>query len=378
MPMLEVRPVRTKKERKTFIQFANKLYKGCPYYCPTLDSDELATFSEKNPVMEFSEYALFLAYRGEEVVGRIAGIINHKANEHWHNHHVRFGWFDFIDDFAVSKALLDAVKTWGKARGMQEMNGPVGFTDMDKEGLVIEGYEYLVPMAVLYNYPYYVKHFEAYGFRKETDWHEFQVYVDQIEAFPERITRGAQIVADRYNLHIHKVHSAKELLHTFGTEYFDVLSDAYSVLYNYQPLTQKQKDYYSKMYFPLINFDFVSIVCNEKEEIVGLGLGMPDISKQLQEANGSLLPFHWISLLRALRSKHIDVFNTLLIAVRPDYQDKGVPSMIFAEQFPFYKQYGIKILETTSILETNTKNIANFTVFPHKQHRTRRAYIKEI
>jgi len=376
--MLEVRPVRTKKERKTFIQFANKLYKGCPYYCPTLDSDELATFSEKNPVMEFSEYALFLAYRGEEVVGRIAGIINHKANEHWHNHHVRFGWFDFIDDFAVSKALLDAVKTWGKARGMQEMNGPVGFTDMDKEGLVIEGYEYLVPMAVLYNYPYYVKHFEAYGFRKETDWHEFQVYVDQIEAFPERITRGAQIVADRYNLHIHKVHSAKELLKTFGTEYFDVLSDAYSVLYNYQPLTQKQKDYYSKMYFPLINFDFVSIVCNEKEEIVGLGLGMPDISKQLQEANGSLLPFHWISLLRALRSKHIDVFNTLLIAVRPDYQDKGVPSMIFAEQFPFYKQYGVKILETTSILETNTKNIANFTVFPHKQHRTRRAYIKEI
>ena len=376
--MLEVRPVRTKKERKTFIQFANKLYKGCPYYCPTLDSDELATFSEKNPVMEFSEYALFLAYRGEEVVGRIAGIINHKANEHWHNHHVRFGWFDFIDDFAVSKALLDAVKTWGKARGMQEMNGPVGFTDMDKEGLVIEGYEYLVPMAVLYNYPYYVKHFEAYGFRKETDWHEFQVYVDQIEAFPERITRGAQIVADRYNLHIHKVHSAKELLHTFGTEYFDVLSDAYSVLYNYQPLTQKQKDYYSKMYFPLINFDFVSIVCNEKEEIVGLGLGMPDISKQLQEANGSLLPFHWISLLRALRSKHIDVFNTLLIAVRPDYQDKGVPSMIFAEQFPYYKQYGVKILETTSILETNTKNIANFTVFPHKQHRTRRAYIKEI
>ncbi len=376
--MLEVRPVRTKKERKTFIQFANKLYKGCPYYCPTLDSDELATFSEKNPVMEFSEYALFLAYRGEEVVGRIAGIINHKANEHWHNHHVRFGWFDFIDDFAVSKALLDAVKTWGKARGMREMNGPVGFTDMDKEGLVIEGYEYLVPMAVLYNYPYYVKHFEAYGFRKETDWHEFQVYVDQIEVFPERITRGAQIVADRYNLHIHKVHSAKELLHTFGTEYFDVLSDAYSVLYNYQPLTQKQKDYYSKMYFPLINFDFVSIVCNEKEEIVGLGLGMPDISKQLQEANGSLLPFHWISLLRALRSKHIDVFNTLLIAVRPDYQDKGVPSMIFAEQFPYYKQYGVKILETTSILETNTKNIANFTVFPHKQHRTRRAYIKEI
>ena len=376
--MVEIRKVETRKDKKTFIQFANKLYKGCPYYCPTLDGDEYNTFSKKNPVMDFSEYELFLAYKNGEVVGRIAALINYKANAHWHNHHLRFGWFDFIDDLEVSKALLDAVAAWGKERGMTEMNGPVGLTDMDKEGLVVEGYEYLVPMVVLYNYPYYVKHFEAYGFRKEADWLEFQVFVDQVDALPERVARGAKLVAERYNLHIHKIHSPRELKKTFGTEYFDVLSDAYSVLYNYQPLTQKQKDYYSQYYFPLLNFDFVSIVCNEKEEIVGLGLGMPDVSKALQKANGSLFPFHWIGLLKTLKAKQIDTIDTLLIAVRPDYQDKGIPSMIFAEQLPYYKQYGVKLLETTSILETNNKNLANFTILPHKQHRRRRAYIKEI
>ncbi len=376
--MVEIREVSSKKERMIFIRFANKLYEHCPYYCPTLDMDENDTFSDKNPVMEFSEYVMFLAYKDGKVVGRIAGLINHRANEHWQYKHLRFGWFDFIDDMEVSRALLDAVRAWGKERGMTEMNGPVGFTDMDKEGLVVDGYNYLVPMAVLYNYPYYVKHFEAHGLQKETDWLEFQILVDQIDALPERMTRGAQIVAERYHLHIHKIHSSKELLKTFGTEYFDVLSDAYSVLYNYQPLTQRQKDYYSRYYFPLINFDFVSIVCNEKEEIVGLGLGMPDVSKALQKAKGSLWPFHWIALIRALKAKHIDVFNSLLIAVRPDYQDKGVPSMIFVEQLPYYKKYGIKVMETTSILETNHKNIANFVVLPHKQHRRRRAYIKEI
>ena len=210
--MVEVREVTNRKEKTIFIQFANKLYKDCPYYCPTLDMDERGTFSSKNPE--------------GKVVGRIAGLINHKANDHWHNHNLRFGWFDFIDDMEVSKALLDTVVAWGKARGMTAMNGPVGFTDMDKEGLVISGYEYLVPMAVLYNYPYYVKHFEAYGLRKEVDWHEFQVFVDQMQELPVRMVRVAETVKDRFHLHIHKIHSPKELLKTFGTEYFDVLSDA--------------------------------------------------------------------------------------------------------------------------------------------------------
>ena len=223
--MVEIRKVETRKDKKTFIQFANKLYKGCPYYCPTLDGDEYNTFSKKNPVMDFSEYELFLAYKNGEVVGRIAALINYKANAHWHNHHLRFGWFDFVDDLEVSKALLDAVAAWGKERGMKEINGPVGFTDFDHEGLLLEGYEYPAVMASLYNYPYYVKHIEAYGFRKEADWLEFQVFVDQVDALPERVARGAKLVAERYNLHIHKIHSPRELKKTFGTEYFDVLSD---------------------------------------------------------------------------------------------------------------------------------------------------------
>ena len=197
--MVEVREVTNRKEKTIFIQFANKLYKDCPYYCPTLDMDERGTFSSKNPVLEFSEYVLYLAYKEGKVVGRIAGLINHKANDHWHNHNLRFGWFDFIDDMEVSKALLDAVVAWGKARGMTAMNGPVGFTDMDKEGLVISGYEYLVPMAVLYNYPYYVKHFEAYGLKKEVDWHEFQVFVDQMQELPVRMVRVAETVKDRFH-----------------------------------------------------------------------------------------------------------------------------------------------------------------------------------
>lgn len=376
--MIEIKEVKTRKEEKIFIQFANKLYKDCPYYCPTLDLDEKGTFSDKNPVMEFSEYVRYLAYKDGEVVGRIAGMINYRANEHWSNHHVRFGWFDFIDDMEVSAALLDAVKAWGQSKGMTEMNGPVGFTDFDKEGLVIEGYEYLVPMAVLYNYPYYVKHIEAYGLKKEVDWLEHQCYPPQLTNEMERIQRGAAIVEKRYNLHVHKVHSAKELIKTFGTEYFDVLSDAYSILYNYQPLNQKQKEYISNMYFPILNFDFVSIICNEKEEIVGIGVAMPDISEALRKCNGSLFPFGWIHVLKALKAKQIDTIDTLLIAVRPDYQDKGVTAMIFNEQYPYYVKYGVKVMETTSILETNTKNLANFTCYPHKQHRKRRAYIMDI
>jgi len=178
--MVTIKEVSSRKEEKLFIQFQNKLYKDCEYYCPTLDSDEKATFSDKNPVMEFSEFVRFLAYKDGKLVGRIAGMINYKANEHWKNHHVRFGWFDFIDDMEVSHALLDAVVAWGKKKGMTELNGPVGFTDFDKEGLIIEGYEYLAPMAVLYNHPYYVQHIEAYGLTKETDWFEYQVFVDQV------------------------------------------------------------------------------------------------------------------------------------------------------------------------------------------------------
>ena len=374
---LEIRQINTKRELRKFIEFANDLYKDCPYYCPPLFFDEMNCFNVKtNPALEVSEHQLWMAFRDGKPVGRIAGIINRKANEKWGYKHVRFGWFDFIDDLEVSKALLDTVAAWGKERGMDALNGPVGFTDFDHEGLLLEGYEYLAPMASLYNFPYYVKHVEAYGLTKEADWLEFQVYPPK--QCPERLERIAEFVKKRTHVRVDKVKNARELVRKYGITYMDVIDEAYQKLYNFQPMTDKQKNYYKDIYFPILNFDFVTLVVNEKDEIVCLGLGMPDISEALRKCGGKLLPFGWYHILKALKAKKMDAFNFLLIAVRPDYQDTGVLALLFQDQIPYINQYGIKRLETTAILETNTKNIANFTQFDHKQHKRRRAYIKKI
>lgn len=374
---LEIREINSRRELKQFIEFANELYSDCPYYCPPLFFDEMNCFDpEHNPALEVCEYQLWMAYRDGKAVGRIAGLINRRANEKWNYKHVRFGWFDFIDDQEVSKALLDVVVAWGKARGMDALNGPVGFTDFDHEGLLLEGYEYLAPMASLYNYPYYVKHIEAYGLVKEADWIELQVYPPQ--GCPERLDRIAEIVKQRSHVRVDKVKNSRELVRKYGIQYMDVIDEAYQKLYNFQPMTDKQKNYYKNMYFPILNFDFVTLVVNEKDEIVGVGLGMPDISNALRKCRGHLFPFGWYHILKALKAKHMEVFNLLLIAVRPDYQNTGVNALFFQDQIPRMNRYGIKILETTSILETNTKNISNFTQFDHKQHKRRRAYIKSI
>ncbi|MBO4592954.1 MAG: N-acetyltransferase [Bacteroidaceae bacterium] len=374
---VEIREIHSRRDLRKFIEFANDLYKDCPYYCPPLFFDEMNCFNpEKNPALEVCEYQLWMAYRDNQPVGRVAGIINRKANEKWGFRHVRFGWWDFIDDMEVSHALLDTVAAWGKARGMDALNGPVGFTDFDHEGLLLEGYDYLAPMASLYNYPYYVKHVEAYGLVKEADWIEIQVYPPK--TCPERLDRIAEIVKQRSHVRVDKVKNSRELVRKYGIQYMDVIDVAYQKLYNFQPMTVKQKNYYKNMYFPILNFDFVTLVVNDKDEIVGVGLGMPDISEALRKCSGHLFPFGWYHLLKALKAKQMDAFNLLLIAVRPDYQDKGINSLFFQDQIPYINQYGIKRMETTAILETNTKNIANFTQFDHKQHKRRRAYIKVI
>ena len=374
---VEIREIRTKQELERFIQFANDLYAGNPYYCPPLFFDEMNCFErEKNPALDVCDYRLWMAYRGKQPVGRIAGIINHRANEKWGCKKVRFGWFDFIDDEEVSRALLDTVSSWGKAHGMDELNGPVGFTDFDHEGLLIDGFEYPAVMASLYNYPYYEKHHESYGLAKEADWVEIQVYPPKV--CPERLSRIADIVKERSHVRVDKIKNARELVAKYGIEYMDVIDEAYQKLYNFQPMTDAQKNYYKRMYFPLLNFDFVTVVVNEKDEIVGVGLGMPDISDALRKCRGKLLPFGWYHLLKALKAKQMDAFSFLLIAVRPDYQDKGINALFFQDQIPYINQYGIKRLETTNILETNTKNIANFTQFDHKIHKRHRAYVKQL
>ena len=376
--MIEIKPVTTRRQLRRFVEFTNQLYKDCPYYCPPLFQDEMNTFDKtQNPALEFSDYQLFLAYQDGTIVGRVAALVNYRANERWGSKHVRFGWIDFVDDYAVSKALLDAVAEWGRSKGMEQMNGPVGFTDFDKEGALVEGYDYLAPMASLYNYPYYLKHYEAYGLTKDVDWIEY--LITPPDEVPERLAKMSKIVAQRSHLHIAPVHSPKELMERYPTmEYFDVLDAAYQKLYNYTPMTYRQKEYYSKFYFGLLNFDFVTIVENENNEVVGVGLGMPDISEALRKCKGRLFPLGWYRLLKALKAKKMRHFDLLLIGVRPDYQDKGVTAMIFATQMPYYPQYGIKEIETTSILETNHKNQANFAMLEHIQHKRRRAYIKDI
>lgn len=374
---IQIRPITTKREKKQFIAFANDLYKDCPYYCPPLWMDEMNTFDPTvNPSLEVCEMQLWMAYRGKQPVGRIAAFINHIANQHWKVQRVRFGWMDFIDDLEVSHALLDTVATWGKEHGMKEMNGPVGLTDWDHEGLLLQGYDYLAPMASLYNFPYYVQHLEHYGLTKEVDWIEYQITAPQ--QVPERVCRMAQIVAERSHLRIDDVRSGKELTDKYGLQFMDVLDAAYHQLYNFQPMTPRQKAHYRDMYFPLINFDFIAVVVNESNEIVGVGVGMPDIAKALRQCNGKLFPFGWWHILRALRSKHFEVFNLLLIAVRPDYRDKGINSMIFNKIIPSFKKYGVKRIETTSMLETNHKVLANFDEYDKIQHKRRRAYIKDI
>ena len=283
---------------------------------------------------------------------------------------------NFIDDKEVSRALLDAVKEWGLERGMTEMNGPVGFTDWDHEGLLLEGYDYLAPLASLYNYPYYAEHLEAYGLKKEADWIELLIYPPK--EVPERMARVAKLVKERSHVRVDKVKSSKELVRKYGNTFMDVLDEAYQKLYNFQPMTERQKAYYRDMYFPILNFDFVTIVVNDKDEVVGVGLGMPDLSEAMRKCGGKLFPFGWWHVLKAIKAKKMKHFDLLLVAVRPDYQDKGINAIFFDDQIPYFNQYGIETVDTTSILETNTKNLAQFLELPHKQHKRRRAYIKAI
>ena len=245
--MITIKQVTTQKQLKQFVQFGIDLYKDNPYFCPPLVFDEINTFNpKKNPAHEVCEFVNYLAYKDKQIVGRITGIINYSANKKWEKDRLRFGWFDFVNDFEVSAALLDAVKAWGKSKGMNEMNGPVGFTDFDHQGLVIEGFEYSAPMASLYNYPYYIEHFTRYGLTKEMDWIEFQIQSPRV--LPEKMERVSKIVKEKYQLKVEKVKNTKELRNKFGYAYFDVIDLAYQPLYNYQPLTERQKKYYCDMF----------------------------------------------------------------------------------------------------------------------------------
>ena len=370
-----IKKVSSPKELKTFIRFNYELYKNNPYSVPDLYDDMLNTFSpQKNAAFEFCEADYFLAYKDNKVVGRVAAIINRRANETWNKKEVRFGWIDFTDDLEVSSTLLKQVEEWGKERGMEAMVGPLGFTDMDAEGMLIEGYDQLSTMSTIYNYPYYPKHLEQLGFEKEADWVEFKLTVP--DKLPDKFVRISEIILQKYKLKIKKIKRSEIKKGNYGQKIFDLINEAYAPLYGYSQMTQGQIDQYIKMYLPLIDLRMVSLVEDEAGNLVAAGISMPSLSRALQKAKGKMLPFGWWHLLKALFFKKADVLDLLLVGVKPEYQSKGVNALLFYDLVPVYQQMGFKYGESNPELEENKKVQAQWSAFEAVQHKRRRAYKK--
>ncbi|NCC10801.1 MAG: N-acetyltransferase [Bacteroidia bacterium] len=375
---ITIKTVSTKRELKKFIRFNYKLYKGNPYSVPDLYDDMLNTFNKKkNAAFEFCEADYFLAYKEDKIVGRVAAIINKRANEKWDKQEVRFGWIDFIDDIEVSSALLKAVEKWGKERGMTAIQGPLGFTDFDAEGMLIEGYDQLSTMATIYNYPYYPEHMLRLGYTKDADWVEYKIYIP--EDIPDKHKRISELILKKYNLTIKKYTSSKKLAKEYGQEIFELMNEAYSPLYGYSPLSQRQIDQYVKMYLPIVDLRMITLITDAEGKLVCVGLSMPSLSEALQKSNGRLLPFGWYHLFKALfmkrRAKMLDL---LLVAVKPEYQNKGVNALLFYDLIPTYKKLGFIFAESNPELEVNGKVQAQWEYFKTEQHKRRRAFTKPI
>ncbi|MFZ4521168.1 MAG: N-acetyltransferase [Bacteroidales bacterium] len=371
---LEIKRVVTRKDLKHFIAFQNKLYKGNKFWCPQMRMDEINTLSrDKNPAFDFCEAEYWLAYKGKEIVGRIAGIINHKANERWNEKLVRFGWIDFIDDRDVSRLLIETVLEWGKSKGMTGIHGPLGFSDMDNEGMLIKGFDELATLASIYNYPYYVQHMEALGFEKAADWVQYEFEIPP--TIPEKVDRLSLLVQEKYKLKILKAKKAKELL-PYAPKMFRTLNAAFSELYGYTALTQKQVDMYVKAYFGFVRPEFISFVLDQEDEVVGFGVSLPSLTRALQKCDGKLFPFGFIYLLRAMKKN--DTIDMYLNGVRPDYHSKGVNALYYNEMHRAYIKYGIKKAVTNPQLEDNAKALTIWKNFNGRQHLTRRCWIKHI
>ncbi|MGB4283939.1 MAG: hypothetical protein WBJ48_04410 [Bacteroidales bacterium] len=371
---IEIKEISGRKEIKKFVCFPFPLYKGNPFWVPPLIFDEVnALDPRKNPSFEFCEAKLWMAYKDGRAVGRIAGIINHRANQIWNERNARFGWLDFIDDFEVSSALFAQVENWAKSMGMKAVQGPLGFSDMDKEGMLIEGFEELGTIATYYNHPYYPIHTEKAGYQKDVDWLEYELNAEV--TVPEKFIRVGQIAQERYKLSIVQFKKKKDLL-KYAHQIFEVLNESFRPLYGFAPLTDAQIDYYIKMYFSFIVLDFISVVVDEHDNVAAFGITMPSLSKAVQKSGGKILPFGFIHILRAMKKN--DTVDFYLTAVRPELQGKGVNALLFIDLIPKYRKFGIKKAESNVELENNQMVRRQWDMFPKRQHKRRRAYIKHI
>lgn len=375
--MIEIKKIEpTKGNLKRFTEFQIDLYDGNPWFVPPLVSDDVATLDPKeNPAFDFCESAYFMAYRDGKPVGRIAGIINRQVNEKSHSRTARFGFVDFIDDHEVSTALFKAAEDWARSKGMEKIIGPLGFTDLDHEGMLVEGFEELSTMATIYNYPYYPEHMERLGYKKESDWLEFQMEVP--DAIPDKYNRIAEIVKKKFGLRVLKYSSRKRIKKEYGHALFHLVNDAYKNLYQYSTLTERQIEYYINIYLGLLNLELVTLVVDEAGKLVGVGISMPSMSRALQKSKGKMLPFGWYHLLKGLKGKN-DRVDLLLVAVHPDYQNKGVNALLFQDLIPYYIKNGYRYAESNPEMETNSKVQSQWEYFTTRQHRRRRSFEKKL
>ena len=381
MSKIEIKEVCNKKDLARFMQFRYDLYRDDPNDVPYLWFDEERTLRrDRNAAFEDCDASYFLAYKDGKVVGRVAAIINRKANARWGHDTVRFGWFDFIDDYEVSGALLRTVEQWGKERGMNHLVGPMGFTDTDREGMLIEGFDTLATMYANHNYAYYPKHIEHYGgFAKDNDYVEVLVRVP--EKVPEKISKVAKVVEQRFNLHVHKLTRKELMKEGYGREVFSMLNKTYKDLYGFAELNEHNIDQLVEQYIKIADLNLVSIIVdgNDNNKMVGFGITFPSLSKAMKKTrNGRLLPFGWARLLDAIYWHHADTVDMLLIGVLPEYRQKGANALIFNDLVNQYIRYGFKWAQAMPQMETNHNVLSNWEYFDAHVNKRLRCFAKDI
>lgn len=378
MNEIDIRKVSTKKDLRDFVQLPYKLYAGNSCYVPDLESDIYNVFNpSQNSGLEFTDIMPFMAYDAQgNAVGRIVGIINHRANQKWNTRNVRFGLIEFVDDRRVSAALLSAVETWGKEHGMEQIQGPMGIFDFDKEGMLVEDFDQLSSMITIYNPPYYPAHLEALGYEKEVDW--IQVCIEIPKEVPEKYARVARLSKEMFGLTVRKLTHADIYKRGYGRKVFELLNQAYAPLFGYTELSDRQIDEYVNRYLPLIDKRLIPVVENDKGEIVGVAITMGSLSHALRKAKGRLFPFGWYHLLKALKWKREEKVDMLLIAVRPDYQGLGVNALFFDDLIPIYNQYHFRYAETGPQLEDNVKELSQWGPLHPAYTKRRRCYKKKL
>jgi len=377
MVKIDVVKIKCRKELDDFIRLPYYIYKDCEQYVPDLESDIREQLDPKrNPAFEFSDVQPFVAYREGKAVGRIVGIINRKANKRWQRSNVRFSLIEFVDDAAVSAALIDAVATWGRSFGMNVMEGPLGVTDFDKEGMLVEDFHLTGTMSTIYNPDYYPRHMEALGFKKEVDW--LQIRVNIPATVPARYARTAQYVREQVGLRVIKVTSKDIGKGDYGKKIFSLLNDAYKPIFGFSSLSEKQIDQFVKKYLGLIDKKLIPLVVNEKDELVGVAITMGCLSRAMRKARGRLWPTGWWHLLKALKWRSEESAEMLLIAVRPDYQGMGVNALFFDDLIPIYNEYGFKWAETGPQLEDNVRELSQWKPLKPEFVKRRRCYFKQI